>query len=128
MTHLKRPRGRAAGTALLLGLATSCTDAGPTDGGVQRVDSAGIEIVTNGSTEVPLWRLGAEPEFSIGVLEGESAFEFGFVVDGRSLPDGGVVLTDAQSREVRNFGPGATIAGHPAEMATDLVSSGPRST
>ncbi len=100
-----RFRGEAPCVLVLGLLAAACSDSAPNETGVERIDSAGTQIVVNATATPPVWRLSPEPELSIGVLEGESAYEFGLVADARTLADGGIVLTDVQSREVREFGP-----------------------
>lgn len=77
-------------------------------------DSAGITIVENApdtAERVPRWTIGPEPSLSIGVAEGDAGYEFHFVLDGRLLSDGRIVVLDWGSRQVRFFGSDGRLVG-----------------
>ena len=79
-------------------------------------DSGGIQIVTNvrpvhDSADSLL--LAAEPVLSIGVTEGDAAFEFGRVAAATRSSDGNIVVADGQNMELRVFDPtGSFLASH----------------
>lgn len=52
---------------------------------------------------VAAWPVSAEPVLEIGVLSGEEPYQFDRVTGAVRLPDGGVVVTDAGSGQVRFF-------------------------
>lgn len=68
-------------------------------------DSAGIRIVENrrpAETSRLGWRIGPEPELSIGALEGEEPYLL-HRATARMLPDGRIAVMNAGSNEVRVF-------------------------
>jgi hypothetical protein len=69
-------------------------------------DSAGVEIVTSGPRDPtgpsPL-ALSAEPEVTIGSLDGAEPYLFGQVWDALRLPDGRVVVVEGMIHEIRVF-------------------------
>ena len=69
-------------------------------------DSAGIAIVENERaawTEASAWHLSAEPTLTIGVMEGDAAYELYQVVGALALSDGRIVIGTAGSSELRYF-------------------------
>ncbi|MDH3459355.1 MAG: hypothetical protein OER90_21135 [Gemmatimonadota bacterium] len=107
--HLSRWSWRALGAACSVGCAgavIACGDASSLavwDGVVR--DSAGIEIIENFGT--PLWREGEPWTFTevlrIGVVEGDSLYEFGRITGMAVLSDRRVVVADAMSHNLRFF-------------------------
>ena len=69
-------------------------------------DSAGIAIVEN---ERPLtgsrlgWRVGDAPAVSIGVLDGDDAYQLFRVEDATRLPDGRIAVANGGTGEIRYF-------------------------
>ena len=69
-------------------------------------DSAGIRIVENARPSDGSrlgWRIGPEPDVSIGVLEGEEPYMLHWVADATKLPDGRIVVANGGTEEVRMF-------------------------
>lgn len=102
-------------TAVLLLL--GCADAGRPEAaasceaplgtiGFARMDSAGVRVVAN---RTPAWdasaapRVGAEPVLTIGVTEGDAAYEFGSVAAATRMSDGRIVVGDGQARQLKAF-------------------------
>ncbi len=95
-------------TALIAASTTACqTDADtPGQPGVQQRDSAGIRIVENARPPDGSrldWRIGLEPEVSIGVLEGDDPYMLFAVRDATILSDGRIVVVNAGTTELRVF-------------------------
>ena len=65
-------------------------------------DSAGITIVET-AAPTTTWRLSPEPLLKIGVIDGDEAYQFSSVAFAGRLSDGGVVVADRQSCEIRFF-------------------------
>jgi hypothetical protein len=65
-------------------------------------DSAGITVVQT-AAPATTWRLSPEPELKIGVIDGDDAYQFSSVAFAGRLSDGGVVVADRQSCEIRFF-------------------------
>ncbi len=68
--------------------------------------SAGIRIVENARPSDGSrlgWRIGPEPDVSIGVLEGEEPYMLHWVADATKLPDGRIVVANGGTEEVRMF-------------------------
>ncbi len=98
----------------ILGFAGGCGGAAPQDiyalgetpREVVRVDSAGVEIVTN---TAPLWKVGAgwtigsEPSLEIGALFGEEEYLFGGIQDVRRIGTGQIVVAESQAEELRVY-------------------------
>ena len=92
----------------LLTLTLACGQDPQTSGGLvsEARDSAGILIVENARPPEGSrlgWRIGPEPDVSIGVLEGEEPYMFDWVADATILPDGRIVVADGGTQEVRVF-------------------------
>lgn len=140
-----RPRGMRSlsppAITILLAFALSACGAGEraATGHVVR-DSAGIAIIENASpvwTEATRWRVAAEPEVEIGVLEGEEAYQLNQVRGATILADGRLVVSNAGSAELRYYdasgghlqtvgrrggGPGEfQYPGNPFRLAGDSV-------
>ncbi len=74
--------------------------------GTEVHDSAGIRIIENprpaeGSRLA--WRVGPGPAVTIGAVEGEDPYIFGWAVDATRLSDGRIVVADYGSMELRVF-------------------------
>ena len=70
-------------------------------------DSAGVEVV---ATSVPSWGRDGSPwrlslDVEIGEVEGAEPYLFGDPAGAVWLPDGGVAVADAQSKDIRFFDP-----------------------
>jgi hypothetical protein len=84
---------------------------------VVRFDSAGVSIVENHAPAWeldgadPAWVVAPEPDLAIGVMEGDPDYQFGRVVGVVALPDGRIVVGDAQARDgkLRLFAPDGTL-------------------
>jgi hypothetical protein len=92
--------------SLALGLASvAFVGCGGVDhvGGITVRDSAGIRIVESADPvwTIP-WRVAAEPTVSIGVQEGDEAYEFMSIVGAQRLGDGRIVVADG-TQELRFF-------------------------
>ena len=68
------------------------------------VDSAGVRVVTNGSSDVPSWTLTTEPLLSVGSVEGGGPDELDGIGSVRRLPSGSVAVFNGGTGEVRVFG------------------------
>lgn len=98
-------RGWLAGI-IALGAAVGCGDAGAADAGVVVRDSAGVRIVENGAPKwAPgdVWRVGAAPTLTIGVVEGDPTLMFSFIRRTMRMPDGRILVADAGSNQLRFF-------------------------
>lgn len=74
--------------------------------GVVVSDSAGIRIVDNGVLDASLDLLATpEPILEIGVVDGPSEYQLFRVSDVGRLSDGGIVVANAGSREIRIYDP-----------------------
>lgn len=110
-----RPRPRhplALGAVLGVFCLTGCGAAAPADQPVVR-DSAGITIIENApgaAAAVPRWVVGPEPTLRIGVVDGDSAYQFFRVLSGARLSDGRIVVADGGSSQVRLFDPDGRVA------------------
>ena len=107
MTYARR-------TAALLGIATfACAEQDPSRcedipaaRGFARFDTAGVEVVVNAT---PAWETSTSlhvapaPAVTIGVTHGDAAYEFSNIRDATRLPDGRIVIADAQLAELRVF-------------------------
>lgn len=101
----------AAGFLAACGERTSSDDAPDgTDGTPPAVavrDSAGIEIV---ESTAPIWAggtpwsVGAEPEVSIGVVDGPAEYQLSAVSSAVRLPDGRILVAEGGSGELRYYG------------------------
>ena len=69
-------------------------------------DSAGVRVVTNygAGGPIPRWEVEATPRLSVGSNEGEVATRLFRVADALRLADGGVLIADGGSGEIRHFG------------------------
>ena len=91
-------------TGCMTVLVASCDNGRPPMGPTIR-DSTGVVIVDHGSLDLeslPPWRLEEVPEVSIGVLDGDEAYQFYNVADARRRRDGSLAVVD-RSRTIRVF-------------------------
>ncbi len=101
--------GRAAVRAAVAGGAVGLAACGAGDRGATGPvvrDSAGIAIVENAAPaweEAEAWRVAAEPEVEIGVLEGEPAYQLDRVIDAVRLSDGRIVVANGGTGELRYY-------------------------
>ena len=105
--RIRHPRRRAVLCACAVAAAGACGGERPSAANsVEVVDSAGVRVVRNSG---PAWEAGeawlvdAEPEWTLGELEGPEEtrfFRIGAVVLRR---DGGIVVADGGSAEIRAF-------------------------
>lgn len=68
-------------------------------------DSAGVRVVESvlaSGNPRPFAEVGA-PDLTIGVVDGDPRYTFGFVTDVRTLPDGGVAVSDYVDLTVRLY-------------------------
>jgi hypothetical protein len=97
---------RAIGIALAGAIFTACTDGENTTLAVIHTDSAGVSIAENGPTDLerlPEWTLG-DLRLDIGVVEGEEAYQLFGVTDAHRLRDGGVLVLNGGTGELRFYG------------------------
>jgi len=97
--------------AVLAATVVACTGGNDRSALVQLRDSAGIAIAENAAGAVDAaarWSLDDAPSLSIGVLEGDSAYQLFRVGGAARLADGRVVALNAGSGELRFFGPDGT--------------------
>jgi hypothetical protein len=84
-------------------------------------DSAGVEVVESFQPvweEGEGWRVGHGPQLRIGAMDGEAAYQFTQITGLGLLPDGGVVVGDGGSQEIRFFdgeGQHVRTVGRPGE-------------
>ncbi|HEX9659372.1 MAG TPA: hypothetical protein VGA18_03690, partial [Rhodothermales bacterium] len=100
---------RRCGVVLALGfvglLSILACDGGPPAIGVSVVDSLGVRIVEHGDigfSGLPRWSLDPDPLVSIGVAEGEEAYQLFGVTDAHRRDDGTIAVLD-RSRSLRLF-------------------------
>ena len=95
---------RPALAALLVLCATGCAERGP-DATV-RVDSAAVRIVQSKSAAWPPgeeWHVDPEPVFRLGNVEDDPSSQFFRILDVALLADGGPIIVDGGSSEVRRY-------------------------
>ena len=73
-------------------------------------DSAGIEIVSSTGTP-PRWDLDPEPLLQLGSMDAPGPMQFYRVVDVELLPDGGLVVANEGSEELRVFAADGAFLG-----------------
>jgi hypothetical protein len=92
-------------SAALAALAAGCAS-GDRAGTVSFRDSAGVTIAENApaaAQAAALWTIEEPALLTIGVLEGDSAYQFYHVGGAALLTDGRIAILDAGSRELRFF-------------------------
>jgi hypothetical protein len=115
-------------TAVIAAASCGGDDAARTNdrAGVTRRDSAGIEIVENGAPVLGEWRLDSALALQVGHADDAArgaAYQFGRLVGVARMRDGGLVVADFTSKEVRLFDSTGTFnraivreGGGPGEM------------
>lgn len=102
------PGGRAGRLALLIGVAGACGDASDAGAGFTVRDSAGIAVAENPAPDPGAprpWTLDPEPRVTIGELEAEGPHQLYGVVGARRLADGGIVVANGGTHELRFYEP-----------------------
>ena len=90
----------------ILTFACQAGDAPVRQSGTEVHDSAGVRIIENPRPAEGArlgWRIGPEPAVTIGAVEGEDPYIFGWVIDATRLSDGRIVVADYGSMEMRVF-------------------------
>ncbi len=98
-------RRRLLIAALLTGSALpACADRGG-DQGFSSRDSSGVRIADNvsGPGDARLWRVSESPMLDIGLVEGDESYQLFRVVGAARLEDGGVVVANSGTSELRFF-------------------------
>lgn len=112
--------------ALLLGWIASAVIGCEGEAGADRAlrrDSAGVEIIESTAGEWADddgWRLSAQPVLRIGVADGDSLLQFHEVRNGTLLEDGGIVIANSGTNEVRFY-----TSGGEFETEVGRTGSGP---
>ena len=83
-------------------LIVGCGSSDPTTSATVERDSAGIVIVENHGP-YDQWRIAASPELRIGIVEGDSSYQFHRVQFAGRMTDGRIVVADAGSGQIRWF-------------------------
>lgn len=98
---------RLAGALLLTGLAAACS--GEANGGPEPSvrDSAGVRIVENAKVPAPVWRVGTEPQFTVGWDENGPMFTW--AQSGRILSDGGALVGEFGEGMIYRIGPDGSV-------------------
>jgi len=97
---------RTIPAVLLVLIGQACADARPRPAGFTILDSAGVRIIDNAApewTEATAWTVDPEPVLSVGVASGEEPYLLSGVAGALRLDDGGLVIADGRSRELRFF-------------------------
>lgn len=99
------PLRGAIGIALVA--VSACSSGSEDRAGVTVRDSAGIEIVeiAGPAFATAQWALSAQPEVTIGVVEGDPNEQLYRVSDAVRLADGRIVIANAGTHELRWYGP-----------------------
>lgn len=108
------PTPRPTALIALIALAACGTDTDPERSGpdtqavprYQARDSAGVRIIENRRPAEGSrlgWRIGAEPELTIGSVSGDEAFQLHQVDDVLKLPDGRLVVANGGSHQLLVF-------------------------
>lgn len=69
-------------------------------------DSAGVTIVENpavGDDQLPFWTIDSVPAFTIGMLDGDPAYEFTSIKEVTRLPNGMIVVIDGRGESAYEF-------------------------
>jgi len=95
----------SAALPALLAIA-ACSSAGGSSAPVELWDSAGVTIVRSHEPtwgESDAWRVSAEPQLKIGVLQGAAEYQLVDVTAAARQSDGDIAVVDSGVREVRLF-------------------------
>ena len=77
-------------------------------------DSAGVQIVESTApawAPEEAWTVSGEPAVHIGVIDGHEEYQFTFIAGVWRVPDGGFVVADRGSTEIRFFGADGIFRG-----------------
>ncbi len=77
-------------------------------------DSSGVEIVRSGPAiheEGASWRIASDPILQIGQVDGDLPYLFERITSAVRVPDGRIVVSDAEALDIRIFGPDGTHEG-----------------
>ena len=86
-------------------VAIGACEPAPQAGGASVRDSLGVRIVDHGDIDIsalPQWSLEVKPVVSIGVAEGDDAYQLFGVIDAHRSGDGSIAVVD-RSRSLRVF-------------------------
>ncbi len=107
-------RGLPTVAALMATLmSVGCSDSPPPSRFTVR-DSAGVQIVESTApawAPEEAWTVSGEPTVHIGVIDGGEEYQFTTIAGVWRVPDGGFVVADVQSAQVRFFGAGGVFRG-----------------
>lgn len=106
MGHPAMIRSSAVHPALVLCIAFIACDADGEPASSTVRDSAGVRIVEHQALDAPPWWLSAEPVLVLGTLEGEDAQQLYSAEHALRRADGGIIVANQGTQEVRFFGPG----------------------
>ncbi|MEQ9401520.1 MAG: 6-bladed beta-propeller [Longimicrobiales bacterium] len=126
---------RAAGVLWLSAFSLACGPQGDPELVVTVTDSAGLRILTYDLTDAapPTYRTLGAHDLEIGLRDGPAAYVFSTIADATLTVDGGILVSDGQSRELRLFDRTGAIVrtfggagGGPGEFAAapDIVGVG----
>lgn len=91
--------------ALLASSTAACGgDRVSTEVSVERVDSAGIEIVVNHPHPLAEWRVAPDPFVTVGTASGGDGQDLGTPWASHRMADGRILISDAQANELRVYG------------------------
>lgn len=80
-----------------------CTMLSGCSGAPDTAADAATGAAVRSPEDAPVWRLGSEPAYEVGVAEGDTVYQLHQVVGSTSLPDGGVAVMNAGSHELRIY-------------------------
>ena len=107
LSGLSRPRHQWWRFPIVVALlSVACDSAAPPTPTFTVRDSAGVQIVESTApawAPGDAWTVGAEPAVHIGVIEGSEEYQFTIIGGVWRVPDGGFVVADTRSAEVRFF-------------------------
>ena len=95
-------------------LSVACDSAAPPAPTFTVRDSAGVQIVESTApawAPGDAWTVGSEPAVHIGVIEGREEYQFTIIGGVWRVADGGFVVADTRSAEIRFFDAGGMFRG-----------------
>ena len=98
----------STGLLVVLVMMQACATESSDAPGITVRDSAGVRVVENtvSPDDVPVYADLGEADLTIGVMEGDPVYSFANLLDVRTLPDGELIVVEAQSQELRVFDSG----------------------
>lgn len=99
-------RGSTSLAAAVVAALAGCEPGAPPEAGTASRDSADVVIVESESPawdDGEAWSVAADPSVSIGVVDGEAAYQLDRVRAVASAPDGRIVVANAGSSEIRVY-------------------------